>query len=586
MIPSQTHRSPTNTTETVTMDIQRYALLAASALLGFMLLGEWTRYSAEQDSAQRPQVPMVDAFAPSATISQAAPQDVAPSADILDPDLPASPDASLSAPEPLSTTDAGVQQRFVTVHTDVLEVMIDLQGGDVVGAGFKDFPKTLEDTSDPFVLLERNSQRTYVAQSGLVGPDGIDRPNRALYRAERTDYQQTGLSPLEVVLTFNDKTSAVTVRKVFVFEAGSHTITVLHEATNNTSNTVQITPFAQIKRDTSAAPANNDSSMGMQPFLGAALTQPDQRFAKFDFDDMADEPFKADITGGWVAMLQHYFVTAWVPDDTATYRYSTRQTRAGFNIVGYTGPALSIAPSETTRIINRLYVGPKNQRVLGDLAPHLDLVVDYGWLWWIAQPLFWLLTTIQSVVINWGVAIICLTLLVKLAFFKLSAAGYKSMARMRKVQPRMAAIKEEYANDKAKQSQAMMELYKKEKINPLGGCLPILVQMPVFIALYWVLMESVELRQAPFALWITDLSVMDPYFVLPILMGASMYYMQKLNPAPPDPMQAKIMQWMPIVFTFFFLWFPAGLVLYWLCNNLLSMGQQYIINRSIDRGTA
>jgi YidC/Oxa1 family membrane protein insertase len=463
--------------------------------------------------------------------------------------------------------------------------MIDLQGGDVVGAGFKDFPKTLADTSDPFVLLERNSQRTYVAQSGLVGPDGIDRPNRALYRTERTNYQQTGLSPLEVVLTFDDKASAVAVRKTFVFEAGSHTITVLHEATNTTPNTVQITPFAQIKRDTSPAPVSNDSGMGMQPFLGAALTQPDQRFAKFDFDDMADEPFKADITGGWVAMLQHYFVTAWVPADTDTYRYSTRQTRAGFNIVGYTGPALSIAPSETVRVVNRLYVGPKNQRVLGDLAPHLDLVVDYGWLWWIAQPLFWLLTTIQSVVINWGVAIICLTLLVKLAFFKLSAAGYKSMARMRKVQPRMVAIKEEYANDKAKQSQAMMELYKKEKINPLGGCLPILVQMPVFIALYWVLMESVELRQAPFALWITDLSVMDPYFVLPILMGASMYYMQKLNPAPPDPMQAKIMQWMPIVFTFFFLWFPAGLVLYWLCNNLLSMGQQYIINRSIDRGT-
>jgi YidC/Oxa1 family membrane protein insertase len=463
--------------------------------------------------------------------------------------------------------------------------MIDLQGGDVVGAGFKDFPKTLADTSEPFVLLERNSQRTYVAQSGLVGRDGIDRPNRALYRAERSDYQQTGLSPLEVVLTFDDKASALMVRKVFIFEAGSHTITVVHEATNTTPNTVQITPFAQIKRDTSPAPASNDSGMGMQPFLGAALTQPDQRFAKFDFDDMADEPFKADITGGWVAMLQHYFVTAWVPDNTATYRYSTRQTRAGFNIVGYTGPTLSIAPTETTRVINRLYVGPKNQRVLGDLAPHLDLVVDYGWLWWIAQPLFWLLTTIQSVVINWGVAIICLTLLVKLAFFQLSAAGYKSMARMRKVQPRMAAIKEEYANDKAKQSQAMMELYKKEKINPLGGCLPILVQMPVFIALYWVLMESVELRQAPFALWIKDLSVMDPYFVLPILMGASMYYMQKLNPAPPDPMQAKIMQWMPIVFTFFFLWFPAGLVLYWLCNNLLSMGQQYIINRRIDSGT-
>ena len=242
-----------------------------------------------------------------------------------------------------------------------------------------------------------------------------------------------------------------------------------------------------------------------------------------------------------------------------------------------------IASGETTTISNQLYVGPKNQSVLADLATHLDLVVDYGWLWWIAQPLYWLLTMIQSVVSNWGVAIILLTLSVKLLLFQLSAAGYKSMARMRKVQPRMMAIREEYANDKAKQSQALMELYKKEKINPLGGCFPILVQMPVFIALYWVLMESVELRQAPFVLWIKDLSVMDPYFVLPILMGASMYYMQKLNPAPLDPMQAKIMQWMPLSSPFF-LWFPAGLVLYWLCNNLLSMGQQYLINRRIESG--
>ena len=271
-------------------------------------------------------------------------------------------------------------------------------------------------------------------------------------------------------------------------------------------------------------------------------------------------------------------------DPDNTYRFRTRQTRSGDNIIGYTGPALVVAPGDTATITNQLYVGPKNQSVLADLATHLDLVVDYGWLWWIAQPLYWLLTMIQSVVSNWGVAIILLTLSVKLLLFQLSAAGYKSMARMRKVQPRMMAIREEYANDKAKQSQALMELYKKEKINPLGGCFPILVQMPVFIALYWVLMESVELRQAPFVLWIDDLSVMDPYFVLPILMGASMYYMQKLNPAPLDPMQAKIMQWMPIVFTFVFLWFPAGLVLYWLCNNLLSMGQQYLINRRIESG--
>ena len=288
----------------------------------------------------------------------------------------------------------------------------------------------------------------------------------------------------------------------------------------------------QLKRDSSKAPAGNDSSMGMQPFLGSALTQPDQRFSKFDFEDMADDPFKADLSGGWIAMLQHYFVSAWVPEPNQTYRYRTRQTPSGFNIIGYTGPAIAVAPGETVSITNRLYAGPKNQSVLAELAPHLDLVVDYGWLWWIAQPLFWLLTFIQSIVINWGVAIIVLTLLVKIAFFHLSAAGYKSMARMRKVQPRIMAIREEYANDKAKQSQAMMELYQKEKINPLGGCFPILVQMPVFIALYWVLMESVE-HAGTFCTVDHDLSVMDPYFVLPILMGASMYH-AKLNPAPPD----------------------------------------------------
>ena len=367
--------------------------------------------------------------------------------------------------------------------------------------------------------------------------------------------------------------SALTVRKVFIFEAGSHTITVLHEATNNTPNTIQITPFAQIKRDTSPAPASNDSGMGMQPFLG--------RRSHNRISDLQNLTLMTWRTSLLRRILRVVGLpccnTISSPHGCQTIRPLTA-IALGKLVLGsilsvIPDRRLALLPAETTRVVNRLYVGPKNHTCLGDLAPHLDLVVDYGWLWWIAQPLFWLLTTIQSVVINWGVAIICLTLLVKLAFFQLSAAGYKSMARMRKVQPRMAAIKEEYANDKAKQSQAMMELYKKEKINPLGGCLPILVQMPVFIALYWVLMESVELRQAPFALWITDLSVMDPYFVLPILMGASMYYMQKLNPAPPDPMQAKIMQWMPIVFTFFFLWFPAGLVL------VLAL-QQSVVNGS------
>ena len=565
------------------MDIPRYALIAASVLLGLMLLGEWTRFSAVQQEAALPVVPMVEEagvadFAGEMAATSSAPQD--------DLDLPAIEDINLASGQETASAgpSAATTGRIVTVHTDTLEIKIDLEGGDVVGAALKNYPKTLDDPNDPFVLLERNALRTYVAQSGLVGPDGIDQRQRAQYRASQEVYTQTGGEPLEVVIDYAGTDSVLRVSKHFRFEPGSHTIGVHYTLTNRSAQAARVTPFVQIKRDSSPAPASGDSGMGMQPFLGSALTQPNQRFTKFNFEDMAEDPFRADLTGGWVAMLQHYFVSAWVPDPDNTYRFRTRQTQSGDNIIGYTGPAMVIASGETASISNQLYVGPKNQSVLADLAAHLDLVVDYGWLWWIAQPLFWLLTVIQSVVINWGVAIILLTLLIKLAFFRLSAAGYKSMARMKKMQPRIQALKEEYANDRAKLSQAQMELFKKENINPLGGCLPMLIPMPVFVALYWVLMESVELRQAPLALWIKDLSVMDPYFVLPILMGASMYYMQKLNPAPPDPMQAKIMQLMPIAFTFICLWFPAGLVLYWLCNNLLSMAQQYLINRRIESG--
>lgn len=285
-------------------------------------------------------------------------------------------------------------------------------------------------------------------------------------------------------------------------------------------------------------------------------------------------------------MIQHYFLSAWIPDAQQNNNYSTRVTSGGFNIAGFTTPPLVLDPGQQGELGAEFYAGPKDQYRLKEISPYLDLSVDYGWLWWIAQPLFWLLTKIHSFVGNWGVAIILLTVLIKAAFFKLSATSYRSMANMRRVQPKMQDIREQYADDKQKQSQAMMELYRKEKINPMGGCLPILVQMPVFIALYWTLMESVELRQAPFILWIKDLSVMDPYFVLPLLMGASMFFMQMLNPPPPDPMQAKIMKWMPVVFTFFFLWFPAGLVLYWVVNNLLSMAQQYVITKQIEKGAA
>jgi len=294
---------------------------------------------------------------------------------------------------------------------------------------------------------------------------------------------------------------------------------------------------------------------------------------------------KENVTGGWVAWLQHYFVTAWIPNKGDANLVQTRKDSQGNYIIGFTGPTLTVAPGAKAEASATLYAGPKSQAVLKELSPGLELTVDYGILWFIAQPIFWLLQHIHSIVGNWGWSIIFLTMLIKGLFFPLSAASYKSMARMRAVAPKLAALKEQHGDDRQKMSQAMMELYKKEKINPLGGCLPILVQMPVFLSLYWVLLESVEMRQAPFMLWITDLSIKDPFFILPIIMGATMFIQQRLNPTPPDPMQAKVMKMMPIIFTFFFLWFPAGLVLYWVVNNVLSISQQWYITRKIEAAT-
>ena len=376
----------------------------------------------------------------------------------------------------------------------------------------------------------------------------------------------------------------VAVTKRFTLNRGDYLVQVEYLIDNGSDQRWQGNLFGQVKRDGSPDPSRElASGMGMVPFLGVALTQPDERFTKFDFEDMAEKPFRKKLPGGWIAMIQHYFLSAWIPAADQTHTYSTRTTSTGFYIGGFVAPAVAVDPGQTGTVAAGLYLGPKDQYRLQAISEYLDLSVDYGWLWWMAQPLFWLLINIYERTGNWGVAIILLTVLIKAAFFHLSATSYRSMANMRRVQPRMMEIRERHGDDRQKQSQAMMELYRKEKINPLGGCLPILVQMPVFIALYWVLMESVELRQAPFLGWIKDLSVMDPYFILPLLMGASMWFQQTLNPPPPDPMQAKIMQWLPVIFTFFFLWFPAGLVLYWVSNNILSITQQWIITRQIER---
>lgn len=558
------------------MDIKRYLLLAASAVLAVMLLSEWTSFKSER-AVNIPRDRIADVNTPT-QISNDTNLPLSMEDQVLGEDIPSV--SVISSDNPVTVADT--VQHHIRVTTDTLELVIDLHGGDIIELALRKFPEAIVSPDIPFVFLEQNATRTYVAQSGLVGPDGIDNDGRARYQAIATEFSQTPGQTLQVNLNWIGDGSGVRVSKQFTFTPDSYLVGINYQVDNNSQFAWQAVPFAQLKRDNSAPPNADSSGFGLQPFLGAALTQPDERFTKFTFEDIAEEPFKKTLPGGWIALMQHYFVSAWIPDPEQSHNYSTRQTSSGFNIVGFTSPAVTVNPGESAQFGANIYAGPKDQYSLAEISPHLDLTVDYGWLWWIAQPLFWLLTQIQSVVVNWGVAIILLTVLVKAAFFRLSAASYRSMAKMRKAQPKMQSIREQYSDDKQKQSQAMMALYKKEKINPMGGCLPILIQMPVFIALYWVLMESVELRQAPFALWINDLSVMDPYFVLPLLMGASMFFMQKLNPPPPDPMQAKIMQWLPVMFTFFFLWFPAGLVLYWVCNNLLSMTQQWIITRRID----
>ena len=561
------------------MDIQRYLLIAASAALAIMLLSEWTTFTADNGHVED-RVRLAETRSPASLSTSVLP---------TPPNTP-----STTAPDELPTVDITDRKdattledqrsvSLITVTTDTLQVVIDRVGGDIVEAALPRFPDNLDNPDLPFVILEANNTRTYVAQSGFVGRDGFDVPERAIYSSDKDTYIPRNDEAVAVVLTAIDVEPRISVTKTFTFTPGSYVIDVSYTIENNSARRWEAVPFAQLKRDSSLPPAADTSGFGMQPFLGAATTTPDDRFKKFSFDDIADEPWKLAQRGGWIAMMQHYFLSAWIPASDQTHNYFTRQTQAGFNIAGFTSPAVIVDPGQIGHYSTQFYVGPKDQYALAEVSPHLDLTIDYGWLWWIAQPLFWLLTNIQSFVGNWGLAIILLTVLVKGAFFKLSATSYRSMAKMRKVQPKMQTIREEHGDDKQKQSQAMMELYRKEKINPMGGCLPILIQMPVFIALYWVLMESVELRQAPFALWITDLSVMDPYFVLPLMMGASMFFMQRLNPPPPDPMQAKIMQWLPVIFTFFFLWFPAGLVLYWVVNNLLSMTQQFIITRGIER---
>jgi YidC/Oxa1 family membrane protein insertase len=554
------------------MDWQRSLLISAMLVVIYMLFLEWSTFQEEH-------APVVD----SSTVEE-----------IVTPELPEPTIDSVPAnnvSELPTAIEEGVEQvkqmpkatntRLVKVSTDVLTVLIDTHGGDIVRVELPKHLTKLDEDASSFILLNRTSSTTYIAQSGLVGTNGTDtNAGRPLFSTSADEYRlEDGQDSVQVNLTLQQ--GDVLITKQFSFKRSDYLIDLAYLVENKSSDTWKAGLFGQIKRDSHNPTVTN--AMGMQPFLGAALTTTDENYKKLDFDDIADESLKDKITGGWIAMVQHYFVSAWVPDQNTMNSFNVKKLGSqDLYTLGFTSPQVSVGPGEKGELKAAFYAGPKDQYRLEQISPYLDLTLDYGWLWWIAKPLFWVLYQLHEFLGNWGWSIILLTVMIKAAFYRLSATSYRSMANMRKLQPEMARLKELYGDDRQKMSQETMSLYKKEKVNPMGGCLPILVQMPVFIALYWVLMESVELRHSPWIMWINDLSVKDPYFVLPLIMGVSMFVQQKLNPTPPDPMQAKIMQMMPIAFTFFFMFFPAGLVLYWTVNNGLSIVQQWLITRKIE----
>ncbi|MCS5709731.1 membrane protein insertase YidC [Candidatus Berkiella cookevillensis] len=543
------------------MDFQRIRvfILLSLFVVGLMLYSTW----------QQEQVPEL--------ASKSASQTLQPNKDIPSdvPNIQSSLPSSSHLNIPSSTTPT----TLITVDTDVFKLKIDPKGGDIVFANLPQYPTSLETPDDAYQLLNNvEDKRFYVVQTGLLGQDnsGPDSriKGRAAYKVAQTKYV---LAPsqeiLQIPLVWEEEGLRVT--KLFTLKRNSYVIDVTYKIENTRQNAWVGSYYGQIKRQHEE---QKRAFLSVQMYQGAAVHTADKPYKKVSFKDMKQNTFKQTLKGGWVAMLEHYFLSAWIPSKDAEQKYYSRVDENDTYTIG-TLSSFEVPAQSTLEVGGRLYLGPEITDVLKELSPGLELTVDYGILWPISQLLFWLLKYIHDFIGNWGWSIILLTLLIKVVFYKLSAASYKSMAHLKEVQPKIEALKQRCGEDKQQFSQSLIELYRKEKINPLGGCLPILIQIPVFIALYYVLLESVELRQAPFIFWINDLSIKDPYYVLPIIMGASMFFQQRMNPPPPDPMQAKIMMSMPFIFTILFVSFPAGLVLYWVANNLISMLQQWYITR-------
>lgn len=546
------------------MDTTRFILILALGVISLLLWEAWQRDYGPPDEPARVErdgetrVPSADEGTSPITVQGELPNVEMP---------------TTAAPE--ASADAGDDAATVIVETDVLKLAVSPVGATIVRAELLDYPVDADQPDRPFVLLTRSAERVFVAESGLIGErTSVGHQKRFAPRATR---YTLGENDDTVTAEFDLAIGDVTVTKTLTLTRGSYQIRVGHEIRNGGAEDLTVRPYQQLKRT-----RESGREGFIYTFTGAALSTPENHYKKYSFGDLEDSAIEVTTEQGWIAYIQHYFLAAIVPEDDAPRRYYSEDIGDELFAVGTIGLPVTAPAGGSARVEERLFVGPKLQDRLSEIAPHLDLAVDYGWVWFIAKPLFWLLDAIHSVTGNWGVAIVLVTLFLKAALFPLSAAGYRSMANMRKLQPRLVQLKERYGDDRQKLNQAMMDLYKKEKVNPLGGCFPILVQIPVFLSLYWVLLESVELRQASFVLWIDDLSSKDPYFVLPLVMGLSMWFQQRLNPAPLDPMQQRVMQIMPIAMTGFFAFFPAGLVLYWVVNNVLSIAQQWYVTRQIE----
>jgi YidC/Oxa1 family membrane protein insertase len=551
------------------MNMRSFWWLALAFTLLWIWL-QWTQFQNPQTQAPTTATQSTSQTAADATVPEVNEADAVPGAHQATQDVP--------------TAKAKIQQaQRITVKTDVLDIVIDTQGGDIRDVKLLTYAAT-KDHSQPFQLMGDEAPMMYIAQNGIALQKKATLPaptHKSLYQSAQTHYELTG-DTLEVPLTWEQ--DGVKVTKIYRFQKGRYLINIDYRVENQAQTEWSGSLYSQLVRNT----YDPDHNAMMYTYTGPVLYNghAESKYNKHPFDDLNTEPVNnLSVEGGWAAMIQHYFMSAVIPNQEGQNRYYAKPLGEGDYVAGVVEPMVSVEPGQTGNLTSELYIGPIIQDNLEKIAPGLELTVDYGVLTIIAEPIFWVLEKIHALVGNWGWSIILLTILIKLLFYKLSETSYRSMARLKKFQPKLQQLKENYGDDKAIFQQKLMKLYKEEKINPLGGCLPILVQMPVFIALYWVLLYSAEMRQAPWILWIQDLSAKDPYYILPVLMGISMWVQQKLNPsAMMDEMQQKVMKALPFIFTIFFMFFPAGLVLYWVVNNILSVAQQWYITKKIESG--